>query len=120
MILWVFAALVIAFVVLPLIGAAIGWVIWTALVGIFLGGLARLIIPGRQNIGVFATIACGWIGSLGGGAIGSVLWGFRHHHHWFATLLIEIGVSAVAVLAWSGTHRTPVTASDRHHRVLDI
>jgi uncharacterized membrane protein YeaQ/YmgE (transglycosylase-associated protein family) len=119
MVLVVFAALIVLFVILPLIGAAIGWVIWTAIVGILLGGLARLIIPGRQNIGILATIVCGWIGSLVGGAIGSGVWGFHHNHHHFATLLIEIGVSAVAVLGWSTTHRKPVSSS-RAHRIIDI
>src|ERR1700733_6402078 len=105
MILWIFLALVLAFVLLPIIGAAIWWVIWSAIVGIFLGGLARLIIPGRQNIGLWATIACGWIGSLGGGLIASALWGFKHHHHWFGTLLIEIGIAAVAVGVWAAATR---------------
>jgi uncharacterized membrane protein YeaQ/YmgE (transglycosylase-associated protein family) len=126
MILWVFLALVVAFVVLPVIGAAIGWVIWTAIAGIVLGGLARLIIPGRQNIGLFATIACGWIGSLGGGAIASALWGFHHHHHWFATVLIEIGIAAVAVGTWSvATRKNPRRhvdsgSSSMYHRIIDI
>jgi uncharacterized membrane protein YeaQ/YmgE (transglycosylase-associated protein family) len=126
MFLWIFLALVIAFIILPVIGAAIGWVIWTAIVGIFLGGLARLIIPGRQNIGLFATIACGWIGSLGGGAIASALWGFRHHDHWFATVLIEIGIAAGAVATWSAaTHNRPRRtidpgSSNRYHRIIDI
>jgi uncharacterized membrane protein YeaQ/YmgE (transglycosylase-associated protein family) len=121
MILYVFLALIVLFIVLPIIGAAVTWVIWTAIVGIFLGGLARLIIPGRQNIGILATIVCGWVGSLVGGAIGSGVWGFHHNHHHFATLLIEIGVSAVAVLGWSATHRKPIAASDSHqHRVIDI
>jgi uncharacterized membrane protein YeaQ/YmgE (transglycosylase-associated protein family) len=124
MILWVFIALIIAFVVLPFIGWAIGWVIWTAIVGIFLGGLARLIIPGRQNIGLLATIACGWIGSIGGGLLASALWGLHHHHHWFGTVLIEIGVSAGAVLIWSAaTHNRPrpvAQGSNRYHRIIDI
>jgi uncharacterized membrane protein YeaQ/YmgE (transglycosylase-associated protein family) len=120
MILWIFVLLLVVFVVLPLIGAAIWWVIWTAIVGIFLGGLARLIIPGRQNIGVLATIACGWVGSLVGGAIGSAVWGFHHNHHHFATILIEVGVSAVAVLAWSGTHRSAVSGRSRSRRVIDV
>jgi uncharacterized membrane protein YeaQ/YmgE (transglycosylase-associated protein family) len=120
MILWVFGALVVIFVVLPIVGAAISWVLWTAIVGVFLGGLARLIIPGRQNIGVLATIACGWIGSLAGGAIGTSLWGFHHNHHHFETLLIEIAISAVAVLGWSTTHRKPISAANQHHRVIDV
>jgi uncharacterized membrane protein YeaQ/YmgE (transglycosylase-associated protein family) len=117
MILWVFIALLVLFVVLPLVGFAIWWVVTTALVGILFGGLARLIIPGRQNIGVLATIVCGWIGALGGGAIGAIVWG--RHHDRFATLLIEVGVSAVAVLAWSGTHRNAVGPTPTH-RVIDI
>jgi uncharacterized membrane protein YeaQ/YmgE (transglycosylase-associated protein family) len=120
MILWIFAALVVLFVVLPIIGAAISWVIWTAIVGIFLGGIARLIVPGRQNMGILATIVCGWIGSLVGGAIGSGLWGFHHNSHHFATLLIEIGVSAVAVLGWTATHRKPVASGATHHHIIDI
>jgi uncharacterized membrane protein YeaQ/YmgE (transglycosylase-associated protein family) len=123
MVLWIFIALLIAFVVLPIIGAAIGWVIWTAIVGIFLGGLARLIVPGRQNIGLLATIACGWIGSIGGGIIASALWGFHHHHHGFATVLIELGVAAVAVGVWTAaTHNRPRVSSSgsRYHRIIDI
>jgi len=119
MILWIFVALLVIFVILPILGAAIWWVIWTAVVGIILGGLARLIIPGRQDIGVLATIACGWIGSLIGGAIGTGIWGF--HHDRFATILIEIGISAVAVLIWSGTHRNSVTrGGSGSRRVIDV
>jgi uncharacterized membrane protein YeaQ/YmgE (transglycosylase-associated protein family) len=117
MVLFVFIALIVIFVILPLVGAALAWVVWTAVIGVLLGGFARLIIPGRQNIGLLATIVCGWIGSLVGGAIGSAVWGFHHHH--FATLLIEIGVSAVAVLGWSRTHRTALP-STRQHRIIDI
>ena len=125
MILWIFLLLVIAFVVLPIVGAAIWWVVSTALVGIVLGGLARLIVPGRQNIGLLATIICGWIGSLGGGLIGGAIWSFHRHGHWFATLLIEIGVAAVAVVAWSAATRNrprpPVgPGTSRYHRIIDI
>jgi uncharacterized membrane protein YeaQ/YmgE (transglycosylase-associated protein family) len=119
MVLFVFVALVVIFVILPLVGAALAWVVWTAVVGVFLGGLARLIIPGRQNIGLLATIVCGWIGSLVGGAIGSGVWGFHHNHHHIATLLIEVGVSAVAVVGWSRTHRNALP-STRQHRIIDI
>ena len=100
MILAVFALLVVVFVILPFIGWAIGLVIWTAVVGIFFGALGRLIVPGRQPIGILATIACGWIGSLVGGVIGRS----AHIGH-FATVLVEVGLSAVSVAIWSGTHR---------------
>jgi hypothetical protein len=47
------------------------------------------------------------------------VWGFHHNHHHIATLLIEVGVSAVAVLGWSSTHRNALPTS-RQHRVIDI
>jgi len=107
-ILVVFALLVIIFVVLPLIGWAIGLVIWTAVVGIFFGALGRLIVPGRQPIGLLATICCGWIGSIVGGVIGRSA-GLSH----FPTVLIEVGLAAAAVAVWSGSHRGQVTGRPR-------
>jgi uncharacterized membrane protein YeaQ/YmgE (transglycosylase-associated protein family) len=117
MILWVFVGLLVLFVVLPIAGFAIWWVVSMALIGIIFGGLARLIIPGRQNIGVLATIVCGWVGAIVGGLIGDIIWG--RHHERFATLLIEVGVSALAVLGWSATHRNQITAPESH-QVIDI
>jgi uncharacterized membrane protein YeaQ/YmgE (transglycosylase-associated protein family) len=116
MVLFVFAALVLLFVILPLIGVAVWFVITTAIVGLVLGALGRLIVPGEQPIGVLATIICGWAGSLIGGAIGRIAW--NHSHHW-ATLLIEIGVSAAAVLAWSRHDRKMIRAN-APHRVIDV
>ena len=108
MILAVFAILILIFVILPLVGVALWFVITTAIVGIIFGGLGRLIVPGHQPIGLLATICCGWIGSLIGGAIGHGV-GFGH----LATLLVEIGVSAGAVAVWSATQRKSVTGPRR-------
>ena len=108
MILAVFALLVLVFVILPLVGWAIGLVIWTAIVGIFFGALGRLIVPGYQPIGFLATIACGWIGSLIGGVIGR-----SAHIGRFGTILIEVGLSAATVAIWSGTHRGQVAGRSR-------
>ena len=72
MILAVFALLVVVFIILPLVGWAIGLVIWTAIVGIFLGALGRLIVPGYQPIGILATICCGWVALWSGTHRGQV------------------------------------------------
>jgi uncharacterized membrane protein YeaQ/YmgE (transglycosylase-associated protein family) len=41
------------------------WVIW----GLFVGALARLLLPGRQRLGIALTIVLGVVGSLLGGLL---------------------------------------------------
>src|ERR1700710_1477505 len=87
------AVLLVLVIVLPIVGWALWVLISAALVGAIIGGLARLVIPGRQEIGLFSTVVVGWIGSLIGGLIG------RHLFHvgTFLTVLCEIGVAAILV-----------------------
>jgi uncharacterized membrane protein YeaQ/YmgE (transglycosylase-associated protein family) len=91
--------LLVLLVVLPIVGWALWLLVSAALVGAIIGGLARLVLPGRQEIGIFSTIVIGWIGSLFGSLIG------RHLFHvgGFLTVLIEIGLAAALVaIASSG------------------
>jgi uncharacterized membrane protein YeaQ/YmgE (transglycosylase-associated protein family) len=91
--------LLVLLVVLPIVGWALWLLISAALVGAIIGGLARLVLPGRQEIGVLTTIVIGWIGSLIGSLIG------RHLFHVgsFLTVLCEIGAAAILVsIAGSG------------------
>ena len=41
--------------------------------GLIIGALARLIVPGRQNLGILATMGLGAVGSLIGGTIAWLL-----------------------------------------------
>lgn len=41
--------------------------------GLVIGALARLIKPGRQNLGILATLGLGLVGSVIGGFIASAL-----------------------------------------------
>lgn len=90
-------ALVVVLIVLLIVIPIVGWALWllisAAIVGAIIGGLARLVIPGRQGIGIFTTIVIGWIGSLFGSLIG------RHLFHvgTILTVLCEIGVAAILV-----------------------
>jgi uncharacterized membrane protein YeaQ/YmgE (transglycosylase-associated protein family) len=92
------AVLLVLVIVLPIVGWALWLVITTALVGAVIGGLARLVLPGRQEIGIFSTIVIGWIGSLVGSLIG------RHLFHFgsLLTVVCEIGVAA-ALVAFAGS-----------------
>lgn len=41
--------------------------------GLIVGGLARLIKPGQQNLGLLATLLLGLVGSVIGGVVASLL-----------------------------------------------
>jgi uncharacterized membrane protein YeaQ/YmgE (transglycosylase-associated protein family) len=100
-ILAIFAVLVILFVVLPLIGMALWALISTVVVGLILGALGRLVVPGTQPIGFLATVGAGLCGSIIGGFVGQHVL----HGHWFATLLLEILVAALLVAVMAGRNR---------------
>jgi uncharacterized membrane protein YeaQ/YmgE (transglycosylase-associated protein family) len=48
-------------------------VVWWLVLGLVIGALARLVLPGRQPIGVLATAAGGIVGSLSGGLIADAI-----------------------------------------------
>nr|BFE57500.1 transglycosylase [Dactylosporangium thailandense] len=47
----------------------IGTILWAIIGGIVLGVLARLILPGRQNISVLATVVVGILAAFLGGLV---------------------------------------------------
>lgn len=51
----------------------LGWIIGLVLIGLIAGALGRLIIPGRQRMGIGLTILVGIGGALLGGAVGRLL-----------------------------------------------
>jgi uncharacterized membrane protein YeaQ/YmgE (transglycosylase-associated protein family) len=99
MLLVLLAVLIVLLIVLPIIGLALWTLISVAIVGIIIGGLARLVLPGRQNVGVMATILLGWIGSILGGFLGYRVIGTGR----FPTVLLEIAVAAVLIALYSGS-----------------
>jgi uncharacterized membrane protein YeaQ/YmgE (transglycosylase-associated protein family) len=93
MILWLFLILVALFVVLPVVGLAL-WALWTTiLVGLVIGALGRLVVPGPQPIGFLATLMAGLSGSIVGGFLGQHVFDVGR----LATVLLEIGVAALVV-----------------------
>lgn len=53
------------------IGNIIGWIVF----GLIAGAVARLLVPGRQSIGIMMTIILGIIGSFVGGALWAMVAG---------------------------------------------
>jgi uncharacterized membrane protein YeaQ/YmgE (transglycosylase-associated protein family) len=98
--------LVVLFVVLPIIGLALWAFLSTIVVGLIIGALGRLVVPGQQPIGLLATVLCGLCGSIIGGFVGQHVL----HAGGFPTVLLEIGVAAVAVLVATRAGRRRLSA----------
>ena len=79
------------------------WTIIGALfVGIVIGGLARLLLPGRQNMSVLSTITIGFLAALIGGGIAQLFGvGDTEGIDWIK-LAIQVGLAMVGVGFWSG------------------
>jgi uncharacterized membrane protein YeaQ/YmgE (transglycosylase-associated protein family) len=92
-VLGVIALVVVAWIV---IGLTVK-LLWFALVGLLIGALARLVLPGRQELGILMTALAGMGGSLIGAIVANVLD--------FGTLVqyaLAIAVAAVLVVVFEG------------------
>ena len=73
----------------------ISWAVW----GLFVGMFARLLLPGRQRLGIILTIAIGIGGSLIGGFIATEALNIGDNDEFdFGSFIIAVGTS-VALLA---------------------
>jgi uncharacterized membrane protein YeaQ/YmgE (transglycosylase-associated protein family) len=79
-------------------------IILTAIiVGAIVGALGRLVVPGRQNIGILATVVVGIVGSI----VGTLIAGAIHERNtpgvdWIQ-IILEVLVAAVGVALVSGS-----------------
>ena len=71
--------------------------IWWLIVGLVAGALARLIMPGKDPMGILATIVLGIVGSVIGGFVASLIWRTETGFHPGGLLLSLLG--AILVLA---------------------
>jgi uncharacterized membrane protein YeaQ/YmgE (transglycosylase-associated protein family) len=94
----------VAIIVLLVIGGAVLGLalklLWWALLGLLIGALARLVIPGRQPLGWLATAAYGVGGALLGGVVAKAI-GVGG----VVQFLIAIAVAALLIALLSGGRR---------------
>lgn len=75
-------------------------IIGALLAGIIIGPLARLALPGRQDISVLGTFLSGAIGALVGGLIAGLLGvGDTNGIDWIQ-LLISVAVGVLAIIGY--------------------
>jgi uncharacterized membrane protein YeaQ/YmgE (transglycosylase-associated protein family) len=104
----VLAVLVIALAVIVLIaigaavvGAALQ-LLWWGLIGLAIGALARLVLPGTQPIGLLRTALLGAAGALLGGILADALDAGD-----FLKFIMAILIAAILVLLFGGAGRKP-------------
>ncbi|MDQ1621301.1 MAG: hypothetical protein QOE19_3870 [Actinomycetota bacterium] len=73
------------------------------LVGLVIGALGRLVVPGRQAIGCLFTLLLGIVGAIAGAAIAEAA-GVRA---WPLVLACQVAVAAVGVVIVAGAMRGP-------------
>ena len=71
--------------------------IWWLIIGLIAGALARLIMPGRDPMGIIATILLGIVGSIIGGLVSVAIWGSGPNGFQRGSLLLSI-LGAILVL----------------------
>jgi uncharacterized membrane protein YeaQ/YmgE (transglycosylase-associated protein family) len=54
-----------------------GQILWYIVVGLIAGALAKLVVPGREPGGIFASIAIGIVGGILGGFLMGSLFGWQ-------------------------------------------
>ena len=60
--------------ILGMLLLGLGAIIWRIIVGLIAGALARLIMPGKDPMGILMTIVLGIAGSFVGGFIADLIW----------------------------------------------
>jgi uncharacterized membrane protein YeaQ/YmgE (transglycosylase-associated protein family) len=86
-----------------IVGAALS-LLWWALIGLLIGALARLVLPGQQALGWLATALFGVAGALLGGIIADAV-GVGS----LVQFVIAVLVSAGLIAAFGGTRRRALT-----------
>jgi uncharacterized membrane protein YeaQ/YmgE (transglycosylase-associated protein family) len=66
------------------------------LIGLVIGGLAHLLVPGRNRVGVVRTILFGIVGALAGGIVTAALLGPGHV---IITFIVALIVAALLIAA---------------------
>jgi uncharacterized membrane protein YeaQ/YmgE (transglycosylase-associated protein family) len=96
--------LLVAVILLVVVGwAVLGLVfklLWWALVGLLIGALARLVLPGKQAISWLATIGAGIAGALLGGIVANAL-----DLGTILQFVVAVALAAVLIAVFGGRRR---------------
>jgi uncharacterized membrane protein YeaQ/YmgE (transglycosylase-associated protein family) len=73
----------------------IGTILYYIVIGLIVGALARLILPGKDPIGIIGTIILGIIGALIGGFAWEAIFGDNKGVSWIGSLIVAVILLAI-------------------------
>src|SRR6202020_1125683 len=91
-------------------------VIWL-LIGLVVGGLAHLLVPGRNRVGIILTILVGIVGAIVGGLVTAAILGAGHA---IITFIVSLIVAALLISAISHPRSHAYLNGGRGRRRLHI
>jgi uncharacterized membrane protein YeaQ/YmgE (transglycosylase-associated protein family) len=101
---WIVLLILVGVIVLFVVaGAVVGFalkLLWWIIIGVIIGALARLLVPGKQTMGWLATAGVGIAGALLGGIIAHAI-----DVGGIIQFLIAVALAAVGVLLLEGGTR---------------
>jgi uncharacterized membrane protein YeaQ/YmgE (transglycosylase-associated protein family) len=85
----------------------LGLIITIIIIGLIAGAVARLVVPGRQNLSILMTIVLGIVGSFVGGFLGYLLFGADRSGGFLqpAGIIGSIIGAIIVLLIWSAVNR---------------
>jgi uncharacterized membrane protein YeaQ/YmgE (transglycosylase-associated protein family) len=88
-------------------------IIWIMIIGLIVGALAKLIMPGRDPGGIFVTMLLGIAGSMVGGLLGRLL-GLYGPNQGAGFIVSTLGaILLLALYRLAQTHRHPTVGVHR-------
>lgn len=69
-----------------------GEIIVYIIVGLIVGAVARLLLPGRDPIGILGTIVVGIVGAVIGGYLWAALFGANEGVAWIGSILVAMAL----------------------------
>jgi uncharacterized membrane protein YeaQ/YmgE (transglycosylase-associated protein family) len=88
---------------LLLAGALVGLVfelLWLVIAGLVIGALGRLVLPGRQQIGLLATALVGVAASVLGGILADIF-----AAGWLIQFLVAVALAAIGITIFASSER---------------
>jgi len=74
--------------------------IWMIIIGLIAGALARLIMPGRDPMGIIMTIILGIVGSILGGLVSWAIWGADTRDGGFRPAGLLLSILGAIIVLW--------------------